>query len=301
MDNNYDVKFWNQSSKVVFYQDKTTILEGYRKHGCSYFLIDLKPTIEVGAQIDVALYSAKLKDSLKEWHKRLGHCSMETVQTMLKSDAINGMKVNTKDKPECQTCIESKICKTHHPQRRQKLASPTAAVLHIDTVGPIHNVSLGGSKYFILATEEYSGYKYFETMESKISISDSVKRIIHKAELESNRPVKAILTDNGSEYANENLARWLNIRGIIHNYSTSYTPQQNGLAERNNRTVINGIRTLLHDSKLPKTLWAEALNTFIYANNRTLSSKDPNKTPYELLRNQKPNISNLKVFGQNNV
>lgn len=151
--------------------------------------------------------------------------------------------------------------------------------------------------YFILSTEELSGYLHFDRFETKDQISDGVKTII-KAELESGHPVKNIVVDNGTEYRNSNLNSMLSKRGIVHDFSTAYTPEQNGRAERFNRTILNGIKTLLYDSGLQEDLWEEALNTVVYTTNRIPSSKKPDKNRYELFRNDKPDLSNLRIFGQ---
>jgi hypothetical protein len=95
-----------------------------------------------------------------------------------------------------------KLCRAHHPSRNQIQANESGSLLHIDTVGPMRQTSLGGGRFFTLATEEYSNYKFFETLGTKSAIPEAVMQIVHKAELDSKRPVKAIQTDNGSEYTN---------------------------------------------------------------------------------------------------
>lgn len=176
---------------------------------------------------------------------------MDTVKALAKSDAVKGMKISNVQKPECEACVMGKICRVHHPERHNIKANENSAVLHIDTVGPMRTTSLGGARYFVLSVEEYSGYLYFDTFESKDQIPDGVKQIINKAELESGRPVKKIITDNGTEFKNTSLGNWLEKRGIIHDYSTAYTPKQNSRAERANRTILDGIRTLLRLKLVP--------------------------------------------------
>lgn len=293
MEQNCSVEFCNEKYMALFYRNNQLVLRAIKKPSTIYFLLTLKP-LHIGSQHnDGALVGASYED----WHKRLGHCSMETVKALIQSDAVRGLKISNTQQHECRACIMGKLCRAHHPQRGHTKASETAAVLNIDTVGPMKTTSVGGSRYFVLATEDYSGYKLFETLGSKAEIPEALKRIINQAELTSGRPVKEILTDNGTEFTNVNFNNWLNKRGIIHSYSATYTPQQNGRAERANRTVLNGIRTLLIDSNLPEELWAEALSTVVYTTNR-LPGNNKTKTRYELFIGEKPDISNLKIFGQ---
>ncbi|GKF85987.1 ribonuclease H-like domain-containing protein, partial [Tanacetum coccineum] len=86
-------------------------------------------------------------------------------------------------------------------------------------------------------------------------------------------------------------------KGIKREYSVARTPQQNGVAEKKNRTLIEAARTMLADSKLPTTFWAEAVSTTCYVHNRVLIVKPHNKTPYELFKGFKHAIGFMKPFG----
>jgi hypothetical protein len=288
------VEFSQEKSEVYFYRENELVLSGTKKDESNYFLIEMITNEEDTCLGEHAFLGASMTD----WHKRLAHCSMDMVKALAKSEAVKGMRIENTLRHECEACIMGKLCRAHHPERPKIKATENSAVLHIDTVGPIRTISLGNARYFILATEEYSGYYYFDTLSTKDLIPEAVKIIINKTELESGRPVKQITTDGGTEYNNNNLNTWLKKRGIIHDVSVAYTPEQNGRAERANRTILNAMRTILFEAKLDGSLWGEALNTVVYTLNRVPSSKNPDKTRYELLRNEKPDISNLRIFGQ---
>lgn len=113
--------------------------------------------------------------------------------------------------------------------------------------------------------------------------------------------VKAIKTDNGTEYINDDLEAWLDNKGIVHLKSAPYCPQQNGTAERAVGVISNIARTLLVESKLPEYLWAEACKTAAYANNRLFGPKSDSQTRFELFFGYKPDVSNMKIFGQSAV
>ncbi|GJW19285.1 ribonuclease H-like domain-containing protein [Tanacetum coccineum] len=127
--------------------------------------------------------------------------------------------------------------------------------------------------------------------------SGILKTFITKIENQLDYKVKVIRSDNGTEFKNSVMNQFCEIKGIKREFSVARTPQQNGVAERKNRTLIEAARTMLVDSKLPTTFWAEAVNTACYVLNRVLVIKPHNKTPYELIRGRTPLIDFMKPFG----
>lgn len=291
MEHECETRFTSNPPQAKIYRNGQQILQGkYFKN--RLFTLQLYPE-------NIATEFAGT--TIEQWHKRFAHCSTNAIKELASKNAVLGLKITNEEKEQCQNCAFGKICRAHHPSRMNIKASSDSAVLNIDTCGPISTTSLGGSKYFVLATEEYSNYKMIEFASSKTQIPDIVKRFITLTKLTAGRPVHMIVTDNGTEYKNENLNSFLNENGIIHSYSTAYTPQQNGSAERANRTIIEATRTLLHDSNLSEELWAEAANYAVYTTNRLIGPRDSNKTRYELLTGKKPDVSNMKTFGETAV
>ncbi|GJV08189.1 retrovirus-related pol polyprotein from transposon TNT 1-94 [Tanacetum coccineum] len=119
-------------------------------------------------------------------------------------------------------------------------------------------------------------------------VTDDLAVVDHK--------VKVIRCDNGTEFKNREMNQFCEIKGILRQFSVARTPQQNGVAERRNRTLIEAVRTMLADSKLPTTFWAEAVNTACYVQNRVLVVKPHNKTPYELFHGRTPTLSFMRPF-----
>nr|GFB28876.1 hypothetical protein [Tanacetum cinerariifolium] len=124
-----------------------------------------------------------------------------------------------------------------------------------------------------------------------------LKNFIRKAKNQFNHKVNTIRSDNRTEFKNNELIEFCGLKGIKREYSNARTPQQNKVAERKNRTLIEAARTMLADSFLPITFWAEAVNTACYVLNRVLVTKPQNKIPYELLTGRQPFISYLRPFG----
>nr|GEY75073.1 putative ribonuclease H-like domain-containing protein [Tanacetum cinerariifolium] len=134
-------------------------------------------------------------------------------------------------------------------------------------------------------------------LKSKDETTPILKDFIRQPENQFNHKVKTIKSDNGTEFKNHDLIEFCGLKGIKWEYSNTRTPQQNGVAERKNRTLIKAARTMLADSFLPTTFWAKAVNTACYVLNRVLVTKPQNKTPYELLTVRQPIISYLRPFG----
>ncbi|GJV67071.1 putative ribonuclease H-like domain-containing protein [Tanacetum coccineum] len=139
--------------------------------------------------------------------------------------------------------------------------------------------------------------KQHKASSTKDETSEILKAFITGIENLIHLRVKVIRCDNGTEFKNRVMNQFCEIKGIKREFSVARTPQQNGVAERKNRTLIEAARTMLTDSKLPTTFWAEAVNTACYVQNRVLVIKPHNKTSYELLLGRKPALSFMRPFG----
>ncbi|GJU06589.1 retrovirus-related pol polyprotein from transposon TNT 1-94 [Tanacetum coccineum] len=173
-------------------------------------------------------------------------------------------------------------------------------------------LSVGNKSSSRVNTAKALGYLNFKTMNklvkgnlvrglpSKLFENDQTcvacqKGKQHRASLD--HKVKVIRCDNGTEFKNREMNQFCEMNGILRQFSVARTPQQNGVAERRNRTLIEAARTMLADSKLPTTFWAEAVNTACYVQNRVLVVKPHNKTPYELFHGRTPTLSFMRPFG----
>ncbi|GJX82540.1 putative ribonuclease H-like domain-containing protein [Tanacetum coccineum] len=132
---------------------------------------------------------------------------------------------------------------------------------------------------------------------SKDETSGILKSFITQIENLVDKKVKIIRCDNGTEFKNRVMSEFCEKKGIKREFSVARTPQQNGVAERRNRTLIEAARTMLADSKLPTTFWAEVVNTACYVQNRVLVVKPYNKSCYELFRGITPFLSFMRPFG----
>ncbi|GJT32585.1 retrovirus-related pol polyprotein from transposon TNT 1-94 [Tanacetum coccineum] len=149
----------------------------------------------------------------------------------------------------------------------------------------------------IIGRDDYSRFSWVFFLATKDETSGILKSFITGVENLIDQRVKVIRCDNGTEFKNKEMNQFCERKGIKREFSVARTPQQNGVAERKNRTLIEAARTMLADSKLPTTFWAEAVNTACYVQNRVLVTKPHNKTPYELFLGRKLALGFMRPFG----
>lgn len=253
---------------------------------------------EIEFTVKLARHVALLAANLEDWHDKLSHISPNVIKYMANHHIVDGIVITNKIDDICEYCAAGKCHRSTHPCKTTKRAEKPGQTLHFDTVGPMPVVSLGGSRYYILCKDSYSSYRFVFFTETKSEIVDGLKKIITKAKLETGNDVLSVVSDNGTEYLNSRLKIFLDERGINHTTSAVYTPQQNGLVERDIRTVSEASRTIRIKANLPKEFWAEAVNTSIYTLNRVINSRNKEKTPFELWHNRKPSLNNLHTFGE---
>ncbi|GJU18764.1 uncharacterized mitochondrial protein-like protein [Tanacetum coccineum] len=150
--------------------------------------------------------------------------------------------------------------------------------------------------YCLVVTDDYSRFTWVFFLATKDETSGILKSFITGIENQVDHKVKVINCDNETEFKNREMNQFCEMKGILRQFSVARTPQQNGGAERRNMTLIEAARTMLADSKLITTFWAEAVNTACYVQNRVLVVKTYNKTPYELFHGRTPALSFIRPF-----
>ncbi|GJR02307.1 retrovirus-related pol polyprotein from transposon TNT 1-94 [Tanacetum coccineum] len=187
--------------------------------------------------------------------------------------------------------------KAYHPPKLVPMDNSKLELLHMDLCGPMRVASINGKKYILVIVDDFSRYTWVYFLRSKDETPEIIKKFIAQAQLNYKAKVCKIRTDNGTEFKNTSLKAHYEKLGIMQQFSIARTPQQNGVVERRNRTLVEAARTMLIFSRLPEFLWAEAVATACFTQNRSIIHTRYNKTPYELLRGRKPNIAYFHVFG----
>ena len=197
----------------------------------------------------------------------------------------------------CESCCHGKNHKSAFPKSGIKTKTEPFELIHSDVCGKIDPVSEGGGNYFVTFIDDSTRYVWINVIKNKSDVLQCFKNWKTMVEKQYNTKVKWLRSDDGGESTSIEFENYLTSEGIVHEKTIPHTPEQNGLAERMNRTLIEQIRSMIADSNVSKTLWAEAINTACYVRNRSPAAALNNLTPYEALNNRKPNVKHLRVFG----
>ncbi|GJW13247.1 putative ribonuclease H-like domain-containing protein [Tanacetum coccineum] len=237
-------------------------------------------------------------DESKLWHRRLGHLNFKTMNKLVKGNLVRGLPSKLFEND--QTCVACQKGKQHRASCKSKTENSISLplhLLHMDLFGLTFVKSLMKKMYCLVVIDDYSRFTWVFFLATKDETSGILKSFITGIENLVDHKVKVIRCDNGTEFKNREMNQFCEMKGILRQFSVARTPQQNGVAERRNRTLIEAARTMLADSKLPTTFWAEAVNTACYVQNRVLVVKPHNKTPYELFHGRTPTLSFMRPFG----
>ncbi|KAI3715145.1 hypothetical protein L6452_22115 [Arctium lappa] len=212
------------------------------------------------------LVSKASVDESSLWHRRMCHMNFKTMNKLVKNNLVRGLpsKVFSCD-DHCVACLKGKQHKTSHKTNEINSISSCLQLLHMDLFGPTNVMSIGKKSYCLVIVDDYSRFTWVYFLRTKDETSGLIKSFILRIENQTNQKVKVIRSDNGTEFKIFDLNTSCEEKGIERQYSAPRTPQQNGVAERRNRTLIEAARSLLADSKLPITFWAEAVNTACYS------------------------------------
>jgi len=227
-------------------------------------------------------------------HKRIGHLSeggMVRLKDMVDGFTFKGKFLN------CTSCIKGKMHRQPFPKGKAKRAKELLGIVHSDVCGPMNAPSIGGSRYFVSFIDDLSRMTFVYSLKNKSDVFEKFKTFQAYVERQTGKPIKVLRSDNGTEYVNAEMDKYLESKGIQHQKSIPYTPEQLGVAERNNRTLVERARSLLVDAHLDRSYWAEAIQTANHCKNISPTVAVPGMTPYEKWSGEKPNLEYLRVFG----
>ncbi|GJU34305.1 putative ribonuclease H-like domain-containing protein [Tanacetum coccineum] len=255
-----------------------------------------RDTIKTGGL--TCLFSKATSDESKLWHRRLEHINFKTMNKLVKGNLVRGLPLKLFENNQIYVaCQKGKQHKASCKSKTVSLISQPLHMLHIDLFGPTFVKSLMKKMYCLVVTDDYSTFSWVFFLATKDETIGILKSFITGVENLIDQRVKVIRYDNGTEFKNKEMNQFYERKCIKREFSIARTPQQNEAAERKNRTLIEAARTMLADSKLPTTFWAEAVNIACYVQNRLLVTKPHNKTPYELFLDRKPALGFMRPFG----
>lgn len=261
---------------VSITKDGKELLYGEKQHGLYY----------LNAQFADPASACVVSNALM--HRRFGHPGVKNSIACCGND--EGVKEIIQN---CGVCAAAKQARDSFPISTSTTDSPLQLV-HMDVMGPFPIESLGGSRYVLTLLDDHTRFSAVHCLSSKAQVADKAKETLRLWQRQTGKQLKKIRTDNGSEFKSD-LDRWAKEEGVEHQLSVPYTPQQNGKAERLNRTLMEKTRALLSEHSLPKSFWAAAVDTACYL--RNVMPSETGKSPMELFLGEKPNTNRLRVFG----
>ncbi|GKF33737.1 retrovirus-related pol polyprotein from transposon TNT 1-94, partial [Tanacetum coccineum] len=167
----------------------------------------------------------------------------------------------------------------------------------MDLFRPVKPQTISHNKYTLVIIDEYSRYTWVFCLKKKSDAADCIMSFMRKMGNLNEVRVKELRSNNGTKFKTHKLEEFCDEKVISQNFSSPCTPEQNGVAERRNKTLIEAAKTMLNSIKLPKQFWGEAINTACYTQNRSIIVKRHGKTSYDVFRGRSPDISNFHVFG----
>ncbi|WVZ80221.1 hypothetical protein U9M48_027714 [Paspalum notatum var. saurae] len=224
-----------------------------------------------------------------KWHRRLGHLSFDLLVRLSSMGLIRGLpKLRAEKDLVCHPCRHDKMVAASHIPVSQVMTPYPGELLHMDTVGPARVASVSGKWYVLVVVDDFLRFSWVFFMEFKDEAFGFVRDLVLRLRNESHKAMRAIRSDNGGEFRNSRLE---------HPFSSPYTPSQNGVVERKNRTLVELARTMLDEHRTPRRFWAEAVNTACYIANRIFLRAFLGKTSYELWFGWQPSVKHLRAFG----
>ena len=232
------------------------------------------------------------------WHQRFGHLGISGLRKLQIDDMVTHLDLGKHTELEfCEGCVYGKQHRDAFPTKGATRATKLLELIHSDVNGFMRTTSHGGAKYFVTFIDDFSRKTFVYFMQQKSEVFSKFKIFKALVEKQTGLDIQKLRSDNGGEYTSKAFTKFCEHHGIERQFSTPYTPQQNGVAERKNRTLFESARCMLQHKQLSNAFWAEAINTATYVLNRAPTTAVEGKTPEEVWSGTKPSVQHLRVFG----
>nr|GEY79014.1 retrovirus-related Pol polyprotein from transposon TNT 1-94 [Tanacetum cinerariifolium] len=285
-DSDLEVAF-RKNACFVINLEGVDLLKG--DHSTNLYTINLH---EMASASPICLMARASSTKSWLWHQRLSHLNFDTINDLARNDLVAGLpKFKYHKEHLCPSCEQGKSKRASHPPKPVLNSRQRLHLLHMDLCGPMRIASINGKRYVLVIVDDYSRYTWVHFLRSKDKAPDVIIKFLKRITVLLQSPVIIIRTDNGTEFKNQVLEEYFDTVGISHQMYFVRTPQQNGVVERRNRTLVEAARTMLIFSRASLFLWAEAIATACFTQNRSIIHRRFNKTPYELINGRKPDIS----------
>ncbi|GJW92234.1 ribonuclease H-like domain, reverse transcriptase, RNA-dependent DNA polymerase [Tanacetum coccineum] len=240
---------------------------------------------------------ANLKEDTWLWHARLGHLNFESLKSMAQRDLVHGIPAIKHTTQICDVCLIGKHSRAPFPKKAKARSTSPLDLVYGDLCGPITPPTPSGKKYIFLLVDDYSRYMWAYFLSTKDQAFDTFKEFKKSTENELRTTLKMLRTDRGGEFTSNEFTQYCKENGIARQLTAPYSPQQNAVVERRNRTIMSMTRCMMKATNMPQNFWAEAVRHAIHILNSVPTKALEDITPYEAIKQRKPNLENLRIFG----
>ncbi|GJV69782.1 zinc finger, CCHC-type containing protein [Tanacetum coccineum] len=231
------------------------------------------------------------------WHARLGRLNFDDINKMTRKGLVEGIPRINHAGQICDACLLGKHSRTPFPNQAKFRSKNPLDLVYGDLCSPISPATHSGKKLIFLLVDDCTRFMWAYFLTTKDQAFSTFKEFRQQIEMEMRMKLRMLRTNRGGEFTSNEFTKYCKENGIARQLTAPYSPQQNGVVERRNRTVLSTMRSMMKAMKLPLTFWAKAVRHTIYILNRVPTRALIDKTPYEALYNRKPNMENLRIFG----
>lgn len=285
-DNGFNVVF--KQTVCEIYKDEKQVAIADRTNNLYELRIPETVNISIGGHNEKCIHS---------WHQRLGHRDPEAIRKMQKNGLIENMKIVECGVRElCGTCAKGKMARVPFPKKSLTETKEPLDLIHSDVCGPMSTQTPSGKRYIVTFIDDFSRFTVIQLLAHKSEVEGCIKHFVELVKNKFNRKPKIIRSDRGGEYTGKQLENYLKFEGIQTQLTAAYSPQQNGIAERKNRSIIEMARCMLINANLPHIFWGEAVSAAVYVQNRIIT-RATDSIPIEQWDGTKVSLNHLQVFG----
>jgi transposase InsO family protein len=276
----------------IFHPNRGLIIETAMSHNRMFILIAKYESKEQKCFVSL------ITDQSHLWHCRYGHLGWTGLQVLQHKKMVEGMPQQFSIPSKvCEDCFVGKQRRDPFPKVSTWRASSILQLVHADICGPINPMSTSKKRYLLTFIDDFSRKTWVYFLVEKSEAFVVFKHYKAKVEKEAEACIKALRTDHGGEFTSQDFTNFCGVNGIRRQLTAAYTPQQNGIAERKNQTIMNMVRCMLSGKQVPNTFWPEAVNWTVHILNRSPTFAVRSKTPEEAWSGIKPSVSHFRVFG----
>ncbi|GJZ25653.1 retrovirus-related pol polyprotein from transposon TNT 1-94, partial [Tanacetum coccineum] len=284
---NYDIHFKDRSATIRNQEGK--LIEKVPMTKIRMFILNIQND-------EAKCLKSCLEDHSWLWHMRYGHLNFGDLKLLSSKGMVKGLDQIDHPNQACEGCLLGKHARSSFLKEATSRAKEPLQLIHTDLCGPITPPSHGKNLYFMLFIDDYSRKTWVYFLNEKSQAFEAFKKFKAMVEKEKGLKIKSMRSDRGGEFLSKEFNKFCKDNGIQRFLTAPYSPQQNEVVERKNRTILNMVRSMLESKKMPNEFWAEAVDCAVYLLNRCPSKSLDSKTSQEALNGMKPTVSHLRIF-----